>query len=128
MDNTENDEVEEQSNMERYDIAIIGTGPAGLSAAITATIRNKKILFLGSRDLSEKLKKAHEIQNYLGFPAVRGEDLAAAFQEHIDRMGITITEKRITAIYAMGKYFALQAGEEMLEASTVILATGVVQG
>jgi thioredoxin reductase (NADPH) len=128
MDNTENDEVEEQSNMERYDIAIIGTGPAGLSAAITATIRNKKILLLGSRDLSEKLKKAHEIQNYLGFPAVRGEDLAAAFQEHIDRMGITITEKRITAIYAMGKYFALQAGEEMLEASTVILATGVVQG
>ena len=114
--------------MERYDIAIIGTGPAGLSAAITATIRNKKVLLLGSRDLSEKLQKAHEIRNYLGFPAVRGEDLAAAFLEHIDRMGITITEKRITAVYAMGGYFALQAGEEMLEASAVILATGVVQG
>ena len=38
--------------MERYDIAIIGTGPAGLSAALTAKIRNKKILLLGSAGLS----------------------------------------------------------------------------
>ena len=112
----------------RYDIAIIGTGPAGLSAAITATIRNKKVLLLGSRDLSEKLGKAHEIQNYLGFPGVKGADLAAAFQQHIDQMGIEITEKRVNAVYAMGDYFALQAGEDMLEASSVILATGVVQG
>ncbi len=114
--------------MSRYDIAIIGTGPAGLSAAITATIRNKKVLLLGSRDLTEKLSKAHEIQNYLGFPAVKGADLAAAFQRHIDQMGIEITEKRVSAVYAMGDFFALQAGEDMLEASSVILATGVVQG
>jgi len=112
----------------RYDIAIIGTGPAGLSAAITATIRNKKVLLLGSKDLSQKLAKAHEIQNYLGFPAVKGSDLAAAFQRHLDQMGIEITEKRINAVYAMGDYFSLQAGDEMLEASSVILATGVVQG
>ena len=114
--------------MERYDIAVIGTGPAGLSAAITATIRNKKVLLLGSRDLSLKLGKAHEIQNYLGFPAVKGEDLAAAFQNHLKQMKIEITEKRINAVYSMGDYFALQAGDEMLEASAVILATGVVQG
>ena len=114
--------------MERYDIAIIGTGPAGLSAAITATIRNKKVLLLGSRDLSGKLSKAHVIQNYLGFPAVKGEDLAAAFQKHIADMGISITEKRVSAVYAMGDYFALQAGEDMVEATAVILATGVVQG
>jgi len=114
--------------MSRYDIAIIGTGPAGLSAAITATIRNKKVLLLGSRDLTLKLQKAHEIQNYLGFPAVSGAELAAAFQRHIDQMGIEITEKRINAVYAMGDYFALQSGDEMIEASSVILATGVVQG
>ena len=114
--------------MDRYDIAIIGTGPAGLSAAITATIRNKKVLLLGSRDLSQKLARAHEIQNYLGFPAVRGEDLAKAFQRHLDQMGIEITEKRINAVYAMGDFFTLQAGDEMIEATAVILATGVVQG
>ena len=114
--------------MDRYDIAIIGAGPAGLSAAITATIRNKRVLLLGSRDLSEKLVKAHEIQNYLGFPAVKGSDLAAAFQRHIDQMGISITEKRVNAVYAMGDFFSLQSGDEMMEASAVILATGVVQG
>ncbi len=114
--------------MERYDIAVIGTGPAGLSAAVTAVIRNKKVLLLGSRELSPKLRKAHEIQNYLGFPAVSGADLAAAFQRHIDQMGVAVTEKRINAVYAMGDYFALQAGDEMMEASAVILATGVVPG
>ena len=113
--------------MDRCDIAIIGTGPAGVSAAITAAIRNKKVLLLGSRDLTEKLQKAHRIQNYPGFPAVSGAELAAAFQRHLAQMGIAITEKRINAVYAMGDYFALQSGEEMLEASAVILATGVVQ-
>ena len=38
--------------MERYDIAIIGTGPAGLSAAVTATVRNKKVLLLGKPTIS----------------------------------------------------------------------------
>ena len=112
--------------MERYDIAIIGTGPAGVSAALTAKNRNKSILLLGSRQMSEKVAKAHEIRNYPGLPFVKGEDLAAAFREQLDGMDIPITESRIGAVYAMGDYFALQAGEKMLEAKTVILATGVV--
>ena len=112
--------------MERYDIAIIGTGPAGVSAALTAKNRNKRILLLGSRQMSEKVAKAHEIRNYPGLPFVKGEDLAAAFRDQLERMEIPVTEKRIGAVYAMGDYFALQAGEEMLEAKTVILATGVV--
>ena len=114
--------------MERYDIAVIGTGPAGLEAAVTAVIRNKKVLLLGQRDLTRKLGQAHLIQNYLGFPSVRGEDLARAFRNHLDQMGIGITEERVSAVYAMGDYFALQAGESMMEAEAVILATGVVQG
>jgi len=112
--------------VERYDIAIIGTGPAGVSAALTAKNRNKTILLLGSRQMSEKVAKAHEIRNYPGLPFVKGEELAEAFRNQLDRMEIPITEQRIGAVYAMGDYFALQAGEEMLEAKTVILATGVV--
>ena len=112
--------------MEKYDIAIIGTGPAGVSAALTARNRNKSILLLGSRQMSEKVAKAHEIRNYPGLPFIRGEDMAAAFRDQLDQMEIPVTEKRIGAVYAMGEYFALQAGEEMLEAKTVILATGVV--
>ena len=112
---------------ERVDIAIIGTGPAGVSAALTAANRNKSVLLLGSRQMSEKVAKAHEIRNYPGLPAVKGEELAEAFRNHLDNMGITITEKRVGTVYAMGDYFALQIGEEMAEAEAVILATGVVQ-
>ena len=112
--------------MERTDIAIIGTGPAGVSAALTAVNRNKSVLLLGRRQMSEKVAKAHEIRNYPGLPAVSGKEMAEAFRKHLEAMGIEITEKRVGAVYAMGDYFALQIGEEMIEADTVILATGVV--
>ena len=111
--------------MERYDIAIIGTGPAGLSAALTAKIRDKKILLLGSADLSEKVEKAHTVQNYLGLPAVSGADMQQAFLQHIGQMDITITEKKVNTIYPMGDFFGIQMGMEMAQADTVILATGV---
>ncbi len=77
--------------------------------------------------MSEKVTKAHEIRNYPGLPAIRGKDLAEAFRKHLDAMGIEITERRVGTVYAMGDYFALQTGEEMQEATAVILATGVVQ-
>lgn len=115
--------------METYDIAIIGTGPAGISAAITATIRNKKIILFGSRELSDKIRKAHLIQNYLGFPECSGEDLCNAFAAHLEKMGIEITEEKINAVYPMGETFALQTMKnEMHQARSVILACGMVQG
>ena len=114
--------------MERFDIAIIGTGPAGLSAAVTAKIRNKSVLLLGSRELSPKVTKAHAIQNYLGLPNIPGADLGAAFQASLDAVGIEVTEDKITAAYAMGDYFALQGAETIYESSALILATGMVPG
>lgn len=114
--------------MERYDIAIIGTGPAGLSAGITAKIRNKKILLIGNPNFSDKVQKAHQIQNYLGLPAISGEDLAKAFKNHINSMDITITEGKVNAVYPMGSYFGLQVSQDIYEAETIIVATGVVTG
>ena len=114
--------------MERYDIAIIGTGPAGLSAAITAKIRNKKILLIGNPNFSDKLQKAHQIQNYLGLPAISGKDLAKAFENHINSMDITITDGKVNAVYPMGSYFGLQVSQDIYEAETVIVATGIVTG
>ena len=114
--------------MARYDIAIIGTGPGGVSAAITAKIRNKSILLIGNSTLSSKLRKAHAIYNYPGFPGISGADLATALKAHLDSMEISITEDRIAGIYAMGDYFALQGGKEIYEASCVILASGVTAG
>lgn len=115
--------------METYDIAIIGTGPAGISAAITATIRNKKIILFGSRELSDKIRKAHLIQNYPGLPDSSGAELCNAFAAHLEKMGIEITEEKINAVYPMGETFALQTMKnEMHQARSVILASGMVQG
>lgn len=110
--------------MQRYDIAIIGTGPAGLEAAITAKVRGKSILLLGSAALSAKVAKAHTIQNYLGLPGISGAELQHAFQAHLEQMDIAITPERINAVYAMGDYFALQGQQAMYEADAVILACG----
>lgn len=111
---------------QRYDAAIIGTGPAGLSAAITLKIRNKNVLLIGSVHVSEKVEKAHEINNYLGIPAVSGADLAQKFLDHASRMGITITEDPVTSIYAMGDYYSMTSrSNQTYEATALILATGV---
>ena len=79
----------------RYDIAIVGTGPAGLSAAINAKIRNKNIILFGTRNLSNKVMKAPKVNNYLGLPKLTGEELKDTFLSHIDDMNIKITEERI---------------------------------
>ena len=111
---------------ERYDVAIIGSGPAGLSAAVTLKIRNKKVIIFGSKNLSAKLEKAHEIQNYLGFPAIKGADLMKNFQNHISSLGIEITEDSITACYSLGDYFSLTSrSNKTYIAKSVILASGV---
>ena len=109
----------------RYDIAIIGTGPAGISAAITAKLRNKNIILFGNKDLSDKINKAHSIKNYTGLPNVTGEELATALKNHLNDLDIEITEKRVNAVYSMGEYFALQVGKEMIESKSLIIATGV---
>jgi len=112
--------------MERYDIAIIGTGPAGVSAAITAKVRGKRLILFGAKAMSDKVEKAHSILNYPGLPNVTGAQLAQAFSNHLESMDIPITEKQVAAVYAMGDYFAIQTPEEMIESRTVILAAGVV--
>jgi thioredoxin reductase (NADPH) len=110
---------------DRYDIAIVGSGPAGLSAAINAKIRNKDIIMFGSKNLSTKLEKAPKVNNYLGFYEITGMDLKEQFENHITSMNIDIKPERINTIYAMGEYFALAVNEKMYEAKVVILAMGI---
>ena len=72
----------------RYDIAIVGSGPAGLAAAINAKIRNKNIILFGNENGSEKLIKAPSIDNYLGIYDVSGKALSEKFINHIKEMEI----------------------------------------
>lgn len=109
----------------RYDVAIVGTGPAGLEAAITLKIRKKNIIVIGKKDSSGKVRSAEKIDNYLGIPAVSGDDLAKKMLDHAESMGVEITEGRVSMIYPYGEYFAIQSGEEIIEAASVILCAGV---
>lgn len=111
--------------MEIYDIAIIGSGPAGLSAALNAKIRNKSFIIFGNKNLSNKIVKAQKINNYLGFYGITGMELKESFQNHIKKMEIEITEERVNNIYAMGDYYTLMVNTKVYEAKTIILATGV---
>lgn len=105
------------------DIAIVGTGPAGISAALTAKARGRKYMLFGSTEISPMLLKAHQINNYPGITG-SGADLVAAFRAQLTAQQITITEKRITNIYPMGDHFGILAGQEQFDARTVILASG----
>lgn len=110
---------------ERYDIAIIGSGPAGLSAAINAKIRNKKIILFGNDELSNKLVKAPKIDNYLGLESITGNQLKERFINHINERGISIVKDRINNVYAMGDYFTLMSAENTYESTAVILSGGI---
>ena len=108
-----------------FDVAIIGSGPAGISAALTLSSLGRNIIWFGSRQLSEKIKKAEKILNYPGLSSVSGEQMREAFLAQIDDMSIDITEKTVTGVYDMGDYYGILCDQESFEAKTVIFATGV---
>ncbi len=110
----------------KYDGAIVGTGPAGLSAALTLKANGKSFVWIGSRDLSDKISKAERIDNYPGLTSVSGKELAEAFNKQIAAADIEIREYMVNQIMPFDDGFALMAGSEFFEAKTVILATGIV--
>lgn len=108
------------------DCIIIGSGPAGLSAAINLKTYNKDFVWFGSKNLSVKVAKAEKIVNYPGFPEITGSELLERFQAHIKRADLTITEKTVTNVMGMGDYYMVLADNEIFEARTLILAMGVM--
>ena len=108
------------------DTAIIGAGPAGISAALNLKLHNKNIAVFDSSGGSYKLSKAEKIANYPGLPMISGQELSAALLSQAGELGITVTQKKVTDITPMGKSFMLLADNEVFEAKTVILAPGAV--
>lgn len=107
-----------------FDIAIIGSGPAGISAAINCKIRNKSFILFGQNELSHKVEISEKINNYPGLPNITGEELNAKMREHLNSMEIEITDERITGIYKMKDKFTLLADRKMFEAGAIILCLG----
>lgn len=108
-----------------FDIAIIGGGPSGLSAAITAGIRNKKVILFDANGFSPRLRKAHLVNNYLGMPNISGKELMDKFVEHALSFNPTIVEQKVLAASVGDKAFTLGTSEEFFTARSIILAVGV---
>lgn len=110
---------------DQFDIAIIGCGPAGLSAAVNGAIRKKKIGIFGTDFCSPKLHHAPHIDNYLGLHNMTGAELLKRFLEHVKAMGLEIYKNKITGAYPGEGGFILQSRDLFYRAGAVIIATGV---
>ena len=109
-----------------YDLIIVGFGPAGIAAGLNASIRKKKVLIIGKK--SKAIEKSPSIKNYLGFTDIEGKDLYKKFIDHIKNYPIDIMDRKIKAVYAMGEYFSVDLGEEMITSKACVIATGIDMG
>lgn len=107
------------------DVAIIGGGPAALSAAINCRKRNKSVCVFGRSLDSSLLFSAEKVDNYLGMPEVTGEEMLNRFYQHALQNGVEFRECRVKQILSMGDRYMLNADNEFVEAKTLIFAVGL---
>jgi len=108
-----------------YDVAIVGAGAAGLSAALTLKLLNRSFIWLGGSQMSAKVRKAEKIKNYPGLTNVSGEELSNAFLKQMEESGISVTKKTVTGVYQMDKSYTILCDKEEFSSRAVIVTTGV---
>lgn len=106
---------------------IIGAGPAGLSAALNARVRNKSVAVVSRKLTSPSLEKAPWVDNYLGVERISGSELSARFVDHARTAGAELIESDITGIFNLGDSFAALGSDRDFSAKAVVIATGSVQ-
>ncbi len=109
------------------DIIIIGSGPAGLSAAITARMREKSVVVISNRSAESGLAKASEVGNYPGLPGLSGAEILGKMLMHAEGMGAELITGRVTTILPMGKEISVGYGSEIVTGKSLIFATGILQ-
>jgi len=111
-----------------YDVAIIGGGPAGMTAAIYCARKKLKVIML-TKDLGGQAAWSSDVENYLGFSMITGADLTKHFQDHVQEFSDEITLKFITqgvtGVEKVTGGFSVKTGDGGEEtARAVILASG----
>jgi thioredoxin reductase (NADPH) len=110
---------------EPWDVVIIGSGPASLTAAIYTTRGAASTLILGGDKWGGQLMLTTEIDNYPGFPeGIEGPDLMQKMRKQSERFGAEFIEKNVNTVDFDKEHFELTAGESKYLAKSVIIATG----
>ena len=108
-----------------YDIIIIGSGPAGLSAAIYAQRACGAPMVIEKTGISGgQVLNTWEVDNYPGFPGVTGFELSRQFREHANKLGARVVQDEVVQVELSGNVKKVVCEEETYEARCVILASG----
>lgn len=108
-----------------YDLIIIGSGPAGLGAAVYGMRAGLKLLVLEKNPMSGgQVLNTYEVDNYLGLSGINGFDMGMKFREHAEKVGAEFKEAEVTGIEDKGAVKIVHTTEGSLEAKTLILAMG----
>ena len=108
-----------------YDIIIIGSGPAGLSAAIYAQRACLDTIVIEKNGISGgQVLNTWEVDNYPGFPGVTGFELSRQFREHANKLGARVVQDDVVQVELSGNVKKVVCEEETYEARCVILASG----
>lgn len=109
----------------RYDVLIIGSGPAGLGAAIYAERAGLKTAVIDRSPVSGgQVLTTYEVDNYLGFPGLSGSELSDKFRMHADNLGVSFIIADVQGVENAASEKIVHTAEGDFEAKAVILATG----
>ena len=115
----------EPTDIRHRKVAIIGSGPAGLTAAIYAGRANLEPLVIAGNVPMGQLMITSDVENYPGFPdGIQGPELMQQFREQAERFGSTLVEKDATKVDFSERPFRIWVGEDEYRADAVIVATG----
>ncbi len=109
----------------RYDIIVVGGGPAGLTAAIQGRVRGRSVLVVTNEPTASPLCKAPEMDNYPGIPRVTGRQLVETLVKQATDLGAELRRGRVIAVMAAGDSCFVSIGSDVVEGRTLILAMGV---
>lgn len=107
-----------------WDVAVIGSGPAGLTAAIYTTRGAASTIIFGGETWGGQLMLTTEVDNFPSQPGVLGQDLMTKMKDHATMFGGEFMGKSVTAIDTTKTPFGITAGGEVYTARSIIIATG----